>query len=198
MRFTGFHLFLLLQSAGAALHIRQTPRGSANVNLAQRTGKATSLASGFIYGFPDNGTQVDTSIPASLVTDIKFGASRAGGAQLPSKGWAVDGYNGYIGRFHSTLSNYRTTRKYGGDFILLPHDLWGADGGLGNGIYPGDNGNWTFMESFYKQLVQDLKSNNMLEGLIFDIWNEPDIDIFWARPWDQFLEYYVRAHAIVR
>jgi hypothetical protein len=38
----------------------------------------------------------------------------------------------------------------------------------------------------------------MLEGLVFDIWNEPDIDIFWSKPWEQFLEYYIRAHKIVR
>jgi hypothetical protein len=198
MKFSVLPLFLAFHSTGAAIHPRQAPKGSANVNLAQRTGSAKFLASGFIYGFPDNGSQADTSIPANLVTDIKFIASRAGGAQLPSKGWAADGYQGYIPRFNSTLSNYRTTRKYGGDFILLPHDLWGADGGQGDSTYPGDNGNWTSMESFYAQLIKDIKANNMLEGLVFDIWNEPDLDIFWDRPWSQFLDYYGRAHQILR
>lgn len=198
MKLSILSLSFILHSSGASVVSRQAPRGTANVNFAQQTGAATFLGSGFIYGFPDNSVQADTTIPSNLITSIKFRTSRAGGAQLPSKGWAVGGYQGYIGRFNSTLSNYRTTRKYGGDFLLLPHDLWGADGGLGNGIYPGDNGDWSLMESFYKQLVSDLKANNMLPGLVFDIWNEPELDIFWARPWNQFLEYYVRAHQIIR
>jgi hypothetical protein len=169
------------------------------VDLSQPAGEAAHLGSGFIYGFPDNGTEVDTSIPEDLVTGMGFLACRAGGAQLPApaSGWAVGGYDGYIGRFNSALSNYRTTRKYGGDFILLPHDLWGADGGL-SGLYPGDDGDWSEMEKFMDQLIKDLKDNDMLEGLVFDIWNEPDIDSFWPRSWDQYLELYVRANKIVR
>jgi hypothetical protein len=197
MRLWGLSISLVLQLSSAFILPRQASKGTASVNLAQQNGQATALASGFIYGFPDNGTQADTTIPSNLVTDIKFVGSRAGGAQIPAKGW-VAGLDGYLGRFNSTLSNYRTTRKYGGAFLILPHDLWGSDGSLGNGVYPGDNGDWTNMENFYKQLVKDIKANNMLEGLVFDIWNEPDLELFWNRPWNQFLDYYVRAHKIVR
>ncbi|KAF4501924.1 hypothetical protein FAGAP_1899 [Fusarium agapanthi] len=49
------------------------------------------------------------------------------------------------------------------------------------------------MELFWNQLVSDLKAHNMLEGLVINVWNEPDIDIFWHRSWPQFLEYYNRA-----
>ncbi|RBQ78512.1 hypothetical protein FVER14953_07702 [Fusarium verticillioides] len=174
-------------------------QGTATVDLSKNHGPAKALGSGFIYGWPDNGTSVDTSIPDFLVTDIKFNSNRGGGAQIPSLGWARGGYEGYLGRFNSTLSNYRTTRKYNADFILLPHDLWGADGGQGsNSPFPGDNGNWTEMELFWNQLVSDLKAHNMLEGLVIDVWNEPDIDIFWDRPWSQFLEYYNRATKLLR
>ncbi|KAK2064119.1 glycoside hydrolase [Colletotrichum caudatum] len=173
--------------------------GAATVDLGTSTGAARFLGSGFIYGFPDNGTSADSSIPDHFATDIKFNACRAGGAQTPYPGWAGGGYDGYIGRFNSTLSNYRTARKYGADFILLPHDLWGSDGSLGGGgLYPGDDGDWSQMEAFLEQVVRDLEDNDMLEGLVFDIWNEPDIDTFWARSWDQYLEYYVRAHRIIR
>lgn len=65
-------------------------------------------------------------------------------------------------------------------------------------MFPGDNGNWTEMEVFYGRLVNDPKENDMLEGLVFDLWNEPDLTIFWNRTWEQYLEYYVRAHEIVR
>jgi hypothetical protein len=176
-----------------------TPQGSAIVDLTQKTGEAKAIGSGFIYGWPDNGTEVDNSIPEDLVWPIGFVACRAGGAQLPAPatGWATGGYANYTGRFDSTLSNYRTTRKYGGDFILLPHDLWGADGGL-DGLYPGDDDDWSETEKFLQQVISDLKENDMLEGLVFDLWNEPDIDSFWDRSWDQYLEYYIRAHEIVR
>lgn len=107
--------------------------------------------------------------------------------------------SGYTERFQSALSNYRTTRKYGGEFILLPHDLWGADGGEGStSPFPGDNGNWTEMEAFWSQVISDLKANNMLDSLIIDLWNEPDGSGFWPRTWDQFLEYWNRAFALVR
>ncbi|POS69015.1 hypothetical protein DHEL01_v212590 [Diaporthe helianthi] len=183
----------------SGLNTRQSPSGRATVDLTTSTGQANSIGSGFIYGWPDNGTEVDNSIPANFVTDIKFHASRAGGAQIPALGWAGGGYNGYIGRFNSTLSNYRTTRKYGGDFILLPHDLWGADGVQSAGSkFPGDNGNWTETEVFLGQVVNDLKANDMLEGLVVDLWNEPELAGFWNRTQEQYLEYYVRAHRLIR
>jgi hypothetical protein len=183
----------------ASISERNASAGTATVLLAKSVGEAQFLGSGFIYGWPDNGTSTDTSIPDYLVTGFKFNANRAGGAQIPAKGWATGGYEGYLGRFNSALSNYRTTRKYGGEFILLPHDLWGADGGQGStSPYPGDSGNWTNMETFWNQTIKDLKANNMLDGLVVDIWNEPDLDIFWARPWPQYVEYYVRATKLVR
>ncbi|XP_014561510.1 glycoside hydrolase family 39 protein [Bipolaris victoriae FI3] len=179
-----------------AASIRRAAKGVATVDLSKTSGQAKSLASGWIYGFPDNGTEVDTSIPANYITDVKFGASRAGGAQTSTRGW-VDGYDSYLPRFKSTLSNYRTTRKYNGEFILLVHDLWGADGSS-IPLFPGDNGNYTETDAFLTQLVKDIKANNMLDGLILDIWNEPDIDLFWARTWPQFLDYYVHAHNFLR
>ncbi|KAH8772000.1 glycoside hydrolase superfamily [Diaporthe sp. PMI_573] len=167
-------------SSAKGLTTRQSSSGRATVDLTSSTGQASFLGSGFIYGW-------------------QFHASRAGGAQIPALGWAGGGYNEYIGRFNSTLSNYRTTRKYGGYFILLPHDLWGADGGQSSeSKFPGDNGNWTEMEVFFGQLVNDLKDNDMLEGLVVDLWNEPDLTSFWNRTWDQYLEYYVRAHRFIR
>ncbi|KAH8837840.1 hypothetical protein MCOR27_007231 [Pyricularia oryzae] len=182
----------------ASLATRQSPAGTATVDLAKSIGPAKFLGAGFIYGWPDNGTSVDTSIPDHLARDIKFNSCRAGGAQIPAPGWA-GGFDGYVERFKSALSNYRTTRKFGGDFILLPHDLWGADSVQGAGTaFPGDNGNWTESDLFLKQVAADLKANDMLEGLVFDIWNEPEISSFWARSWEQYLEFYVRAHKIIR
>lgn len=197
------NIFSVISALGVShaggLATRQTSAGTATVDLTTSTGQTKFLGSGFIYGWPDNGTYADHSIPEYLVTDIKFNVCRAGGAQIPAPGWAGGGYDGYIGRFNSALSNYQTTRKYGGDYILLPHDLWGADSIQGQETaFPGDNGNWTEMEIFLGQVVSDLKTNDMLDGLVFDIWNEPELESFWSRSWEQYLEYYVRAHKIIR
>ncbi|KAH3975368.1 hypothetical protein HBH98_096760 [Parastagonospora nodorum] len=190
-------VFLLsgIHSTGA-VSIRQTSNGVATVNLAETYGPAKSLASGWIYGFPDNGTDADFSIPEHFVRDVKFHSTRAGGAQIPAKGW-VTSLEDYIGRFNSTLSNYRTTRHYGGDFILLIHDLWGADGGSIS-TFPGDNGNWSLADAFFQRLKNDLVENDMLDGLVLDLWNEPDISNFWARSWPQYLEYWVRSYNFFR
>ncbi|KAH7414400.1 glycoside hydrolase superfamily [Phaeosphaeria sp. MPI-PUGE-AT-0046c] len=179
-----------------ALSIRQAASQQATVNIDTSTGKAAFQASGWIYGFPDNGVEADTSIPEEFIRDVKFIGSRAGGAQTPTRGW-IDGYKSYVPRLESTISNYRTTRKYGGAFILLVHDLWGADGSQ-IPLYPGDNGNWTETDNFLRQVVKDLRASNMLEGLVVDIWNEPDITAFWDRPWNQYLQYYVHAHKLLR
>lgn len=178
----------------ASLALRSN--GVAAVDLAKTTGRANFLASGWIYGFPDNGVEADNSIPEHFIRDLKFGASRAGGAQTPTLGW-YDGYEAYVPRWNSTLSNYRTTRKYGGTFILLVHDLWGADG-KSIARYPGDDGDWTETDAFLQQLASDIRTNEILEDLVIDIWNEPDLTAFWDRSWEQFLAYYVRAHNFFR
>jgi hypothetical protein len=87
--------------------------------------------------------------------------------------------NDYKGRLASTLSNYRTSRKHNASFILYPHDLWGSDNTNSSSHWPGDNGDWKDYDAFLKQFMNDLVANNALDGLVYDIWNEPDINIFW-------------------
>ena len=98
------------------------------------------------------------------------------------------------------MSNYQTTRKYGGTFILLPHDLWGADGAQSsNAAYPGDNGDWASYDEFLTQLISDLEANDMTENLVIDIWNEPDYGtVFWNRSQEQFLDMWGWGYARLR
>lgn len=168
--------------------------GTATVRLAQPSGTPSQLASGFIYGIPDNGSSVSTQISDSFYRDIGFQSTRAGGAQLeaPNRGWA---WGEYPGRFASALSNYRTARAQDADFILLPHDLWGADGLNENNVkYPGDDDDWSNYEQFLDTLIADMKANSMVAGVTYDIWNEPDVSGFWPRPWSQYLELWSRTH----
>ncbi|KAL2132891.1 hypothetical protein VTI74DRAFT_3169 [Chaetomium olivicolor] len=174
---------------------RQARAGTATVSLSQPSSTPAHLASGFIYGIPDKANEVSTQIPDHFYTDIKFQYCRAGGAQLPApaRGW-IHGLEEYKNRFSSVLSNYRTTRKFGARFILLVHDLWGADSSQGRDApYPGDNGDWTSYDTYLTQLISDLRANSMLEGLDLDIWNEPDVGLFWTRGVDQWTEMWNRA-----
>ncbi|KAL2871435.1 glycoside hydrolase superfamily [Aspergillus lucknowensis] len=97
-------------------------------------------------------------------------------------------------RWESALSNYRTARQHGGQFILLVHDLWGADSlQPADAPFPGDNGDWAFYDEFFSALVQNMKQADMIEGVVIDIWNEPDGANFWNRPQDQYLQMWGRA-----
>lgn len=88
-----------------------------------------------------------------------------------------------------------TTRANGGTFILLIHDLWGADGTQSSTApYPGDDGNWTSWDSYLTQLFSDLNANDMTADLVVDIWNEPDGSAFWAPAQEQYLEMWGRTY----
>lgn len=134
-------------------------------------------------------------------TDIAIKYGRAGGGQLadPCRGWAF-GESEYACRFSATMLNYLQTRKFGAEFIILPHDLWGIDyqNSISNYKMPGDDGDWSSYDAFLNRLISDLKANNALEGLIWDVWNEPDTSGFFGRPVQQFVDLFVRTHKRLR
>jgi hypothetical protein len=87
----------------------------------------------------------------------------------------------------------------GASFILLPHDIWGTDHANSSTVWPGDNGDWSNYDAFLNRLIADIKSNNMIPGLVFDICNEPDLpNVFWQRTIAQYLALYVRTHKRLR
>ncbi|OCT53601.1 hypothetical protein CLCR_10459 [Cladophialophora carrionii] len=145
---------------------------SARVDLSNSTGSPKHLASGFIYGSPDAPSQ----IPDRFYTDIDFGYGRARGAQTdaPARGW-IWGIEEYRGRLASTLSNYNTCRKYNAGLILLLHDIWGTDHANSSTVWPGDGGDFSDYDRFVTQLLADLNANNALDGVVWDIWNEPHL-----------------------
>lgn len=76
-------LYLAHTAAGAALNKRTTVGGTAVVHLDKSSGSPQQLASGILYGIPDQQNQ----IPDSYYTGINFKYSRAGGAQTAGQGW---------------------------------------------------------------------------------------------------------------
>jgi hypothetical protein len=163
------------------------------VELSQPLGEPTYRASGFIYGLSQDGTQP----PIQLQTDIKTQFIRAGGAQIgcPNGGWVNDAYEA---RWESVKGYYERVKTIGATFILLPHDLWGADGVCNVPEWPGDDGDWTRYTEFMNQLIGDVIANGMTgQNVQWDIWNEPDIRLFWDRDQDQYLETWKRAYEMI-
>jgi hypothetical protein len=150
----------------------------------------TYRASGTTYGISEDG-----SLPQDhFFRDIKWHFMRAGGAQLDMPGGWVAG--SYERRWNSVLAQYQRTVSFGGTFVILPHDLWGADG-TSIPVYPGDDGDWTNFDNFVNQLISDVRANNMT--VQWDLWNTPDLGtVFWGRSQAQYLEMWARFYRAVR
>ncbi len=81
---------------------------------------------------------------------------------------------------------------------MLPA-AWGADGGQSEGFaYPGDDNDWTSWDTFLERTLDDVKKSDMIDGLVVDIWNEPDLSFFWNRSMEQWLELWTRAFRKIR
>ncbi|MGJ5830065.1 RICIN domain-containing protein [Streptomyces ossamyceticus] len=168
----------------------QAADSSVTVDFATAKGTPTYRASGMIYGLTPDG-----ALPQDhFFRDIKWHLMRAGGAQLNGGGYATS-LADYQTRWKATLAQYKRTKALGGTFVILPHDLWGADGTTSQ-PFPGDNGNWTQFDNFVKQLIADVKANDMT--VEWDLWNEPDLSGFWDRSQSQYLQMWSRFHAAVR
>ncbi|RAO66687.1 uncharacterized protein BHQ10_002699 [Talaromyces amestolkiae] len=188
-------LLVSLSTAEPLLTVRSDTENATYVDLVVRKGPSQHVASGFIYGIPDTFGQ----IPSHFYENIGFNYGRAGGAQegAPSRGW-IWGLTDYYGRLNSTLTDYKTCREFNAGFILLPHDVWGTDQANSSTVWPGDNGDWTDYDNFVTTLMSDLAANDALEGLVWDIWNEPDGSWFWARSMQQWIDLYIRTHKLIR
>ncbi|MGW0846745.1 beta-xylosidase [Streptomyces sp. NPDC002787] len=183
-----------LLASVAAVVLPGTPAQAADttvaVDFATAGGAPAYGASGTIYGMTPDG-----SLPQDhFYKDIKWKFMRAGGAQLNSGGYGTSLAH-YQTRWNSTLAQYNRTKSLGGTFVLLPHDLWGADSTTSQG-WPGDNGDWTLFDSFLDRLIADVKANNMI--VQWDIWNEPDNSPFWGRPQAQYLAMWKRSYQKIR
>lgn len=160
-----------------------------SVNFSIAGGSPTYRASGWIYGMTENG-----SGPADhFFTDVKFRYMRAGGAQLDSPGGWVSGR--YQRRWDATLAQARRTAALGGQFVILPHDLWGADG-YPISRFPGDNGNWSDYDAFLTRVISDVRSAGLT--VQWDIWNEPNLSLFWNRSQAQYFELWRRTYQRLR
>jgi hypothetical protein len=190
-------LTLLLAGCASAMPATPPPVDEIEIDFAKQLGAPTYRASGFIYGLSEDGK----SPALKLQNEIKVKFIRAGGAQLgcPNGGYV----NGdYARRWESVKGYYARAKELGATFVLLPHDLWGADAVCPVPRWPGDNGDWGEFTSFMAQVIVDAKANGMTgPDVQWDIWNEPDLKVpvqFWGRDQDQYLELWKRAYRQIR
>jgi hypothetical protein len=182
-------LLAVVASAFALAPPAQAANESLSVDFAAAGGAPTYRASGWIYGMTENATA-----PADhFYRDVKFRYMRAGGAQLDSPGGWVSGK--YDRRWNATRAQLLRTRSLGGEFVLLVHDLWGADG-YGISRFPGDNGDWTDYDKFLTRLIGDVRATGA--PVQWDLWNEPNISIFWNRSQSQYFELWRRTYQRIR
>jgi hypothetical protein len=178
--------------AAALVGVGGTPAQAADesvsVDFSTEGGSPTYRASGWIYGMTEDGKNP----PDHFFTDVKFQAMRAGGAQLPGGGWQGGGYDR---RWNATRAQILRTNALGGKFVLLVHDLWGADGAPIS-RFPGDNGDWTDYDNFLTRLFNDVRATGV--PVEWDLWNEPNITLFWNRPQSQYFELWRRTYQRVR
>jgi hypothetical protein len=152
---------------------------SLNVNLAAEAGPATGVGLGFLYGVTGDGSQPTDE----LLEPLRMNAFRAGGHM--TRGWIEDNYR--AGPATQTIINslvaqaQRFTRPpYQAQYQVILSDVYGAFGGQpANTMYPCDNGNCSNWATFVATVVGALRDTGL--PMSYDIWNEPDIEIFWTR-----------------
>lgn len=180
-------------TAGGVCAVASRPASAADesisVDFSTVAGAPTHRASGWIYGMTENAANP----PDPFFSGVAFRHMRAGGAQLDSPGGWVSGR--YDRRWTATRAQLLRSRRLGGDFVLLMHDLWGADG-YPISRFPGDSGNWSDYDAFLTRLIGDVQATGA--PVQWDIWNEPNITLFWNRPQSQYFELWRRTYQRLR
>jgi ricin-type beta-trefoil lectin protein len=149
---------------------------SLSVNLASVTKPATGVGEGFLYGMTGDATQP----AAQFLSPLGVNAFRGGGHV--STGWIGDGYSFGSGTQADINSVIAQARRLGPgvQYQVILSDLYGADGGQpANTMWPCDNGTCANYLSFIDSVVGALQASGL--KFAYDIWNEPDISVFWAR-----------------
>ncbi|CAG7612337.1 RICIN domain-containing protein [Actinacidiphila bryophytorum] len=152
---------------------------SLSVDLSSSRGPSTGVGEGFLYGITQDGTQ-----PADqYLQPLGINAFRGGG--WFSGGWIKDNYSYGSATKADIASITQQARRltqppYHAQYQVILSDLWGNNGGQpSNEVYPCDNGNCSNWVSFIDSSVAALQATGL--PFAYDIYNEPDISVFWTR-----------------
>jgi hypothetical protein len=102
---------------------------------------------------------------------------------------------------YGNFSLYERAKKLKARFMLL---LFGEypDIYLGGrldkkGNWPGDNNKWESWDAYVLKVARQAKQQGYTD-VIWEVWNEPDLDIFWKRSFNQFLLTYEHTVKTIR
>jgi len=150
---------------------------SLTVNLASTRGPVTHVGEGFLYGINQDGTQ-----PADqFLQPLGITAFRGGGHV--TRAWIGDGYrygSGTQTDVNTVIAQARrlTQSSNHAQYQVILSDLYGNDGGQpSNTVYPCANGDCSNWITFIDAVVGALQASGLT--FAYDIYNEPDISVFW-------------------
>lgn len=161
---------------------------------------ATHNANGFLYGLSYDGQDPSDKWLAALQPGLFVG----GGARVEGGAWALDGETGYEKRWRMVEQQYERIRTLPGDpeYVIRISDLWGADAVRvvdEDHPWPGDGGNWDKWDALLERIVSDVTDAGMDPNAIqFEIWNEPNYELFWKRSQERFRELWRRGVRTLR
>nr|WP_223186345.1 RICIN domain-containing protein [Streptomyces sp. CBMA29] len=152
---------------------------SLSVDLSSSRGTSTGVGEGFLYGITQDGSQPSDQ----YMQPLGINAFRGGG--WFSGGWIKDGYR-YGAATKADIDSITaqarrlTQPPYHAQYQVLVSDLYGNNGGQpSNETYPCDNGDCSNWVSFIDSTVGALQATGL--PFVYDIYNEPDISVFWTR-----------------
>ncbi|KAI6372426.1 hypothetical protein MCOR25_003747 [Pyricularia grisea] len=94
--------------------------------------------------------------------------------------------------FANTPGNYRMARKCGGESQVQLHPCGALTRLPRRATGPATRGDRSDYERFLDCLIRNVKASGMIPGLKVDVWNEPNLDCFWKRSLDRWLELWIR------
>ena len=160
-------------------------KDTVTLDMATAQGAPTYLASGFIYGIAEDGTQP----PTSLLSDIKVKGFRAGRGQ--SEGCGAQAWSTH---WNVIKAYYSRAKAVGGTYLLLVSDDYGYFC-----TWPGDGGDWTGLTTFMTQLISNVQAAGMTgPDVRWELWNEPELSLFWNGTQAQWLETWKHAYQQIR
>jgi len=176
---------LLDTSTGCTVPTPPAANDAVTLDMAVSEGAPTYLASGFIYGISEDGTQP----PTALLSDIKVKGLRAG--RGVSEGCGAQAWNTH---FKVMKAYYSRAKAIGATMLLLVSDDYGYSCPI-----PGTGGDWTGFTTFMSQLIDSVKANGMTgPDVRWELWNEPDLNIFWQGTQAQWLDTWKHAYQQIR
>lgn len=150
-----------------------------NVNLASVTGPSRGVGQGILYGITADAAQPTDQ----YLKPLQLNAFRGGGWY--AGGWVKDGYSygpAMKQEIATIIAQGQRLQKLGGkkfQYQVILSDLFGSTAGLpASTTWPctsGDCSNWTTM---IDDVVKALQGSGV--NFAYDIWNEPELSIFWA------------------